>query len=87
MSKLRPTLKDAEPGTPCMKNGTAYLMILNSVEQERGLIHGMLETPKGEYCAIGSYFHVNDHTCLPSALIDEVAQDEGSRAERLTQLR
>jgi hypothetical protein len=73
MSKLRPTLVDARPGTPCMRNGTAYLMILNAVEQQRGLIHGQLETPKGEYCAIGSYFHVNKRTCLPDALIDEVA--------------
>lgn len=56
-----------------MQNGTAYLMILNAVEQQRGLIHGKLETPKGEYCAIGSYFHVNSQTCLVDALIDEVA--------------
>jgi len=56
-----------------MRNGTAYLMILNAVEQQPGLIHGELETPKGDYCAIGSYFHVNKRTCLPYALIDEVA--------------
>lgn len=56
-----------------MRNGTAYLMILNAVEQQRGLIHGQLKTPKGEYCAIGSYFHVNERTCLPDSLIDEVA--------------
>jgi hypothetical protein len=72
MSKLRPTLTGAKPDTPCMRNGTAYLMILNAVEQQQGLIHGKLED-KGAYCAIGSYFHVNDRTCLPSALIDEVA--------------
>jgi hypothetical protein len=78
MSKLRPTLKDAQPGTPCMRNGTAYLMILNAVEQQPGLIHGQLvhgqlETPKGEYCAIGSYFHDNGQTALTDSLIDEVA--------------
>lgn len=72
MSKLRPTLVTARDGTPCMRNGTAYLMILNAVEQRQGLIHGRLEA-KGEYCAIGSYFHINDHTSLPDALIDEVA--------------
>lgn len=72
MSKLRPTLSDAKPGTPCMKNGTAYLMILNAVEQQKGLIHGELHA-HGAHCAIGSYFDVNDRTCLPSALIDEVA--------------
>lgn len=39
MSRLRPTLVSAKPGTVCVRNGTAYLMILNAVEQERGLIH------------------------------------------------
>ena len=73
MSSLRPTLKDADPRTPCMSNGTAYLMILNAVQTQPGLLHGKLETSKGEYCAIGSYFHVNKGTCLPDTLINEVA--------------
>lgn len=47
-------------------------MILNAVEQQQGLIHGKLEV-KGEYRAIGSYFEVNERTCLPDSLIDEVA--------------
>lgn len=47
-------------------------MILNAVEQQRGLLHGKLEA-KGAYCSIGSYFHVNGKTALPGALIDEVA--------------
>ena len=93
MSKLRPELKDAKPGTPCMRNGTAYLMILNAVAQQRGLIHGQLQTPKGEYCAIGSYFHDNGKTCLPRELIDEVAAVNDSmprltpvqRKKRMTQ--
>lgn len=72
MSKLRPILKDADPKTPCMMNGTAYLMILNAVEQQPGLIHGKLED-KGAYCSIGSYFHVNHGTALLDDLIDEVA--------------
>lgn len=92
MSKLRPTLSDAKSDTPCMRNGTAYLMILNAVETRRGLIHGQLEA-KGEYCSIGSYFHVNKGTCLPSALIDEVAAVNDSmptltpiqRKKRMTQ--
>ena len=73
MSKLRPTLGEAKPGTPCMRNGTAYLMILNAIEHQPGLIYGQLETPKGEYCAIGSYFHDNGNTALPDDLIEEVA--------------
>lgn len=72
MSKLRPTLVTSRDGSPCMRNGTAYLMILNAVESRSGLIHGQLEA-KGEYCSIGSYFHVNKGTALPEALIDEVA--------------
>lgn len=72
MSELRPTLKTAKPGTPCMRNGTAYLMILNAVEQQDGLIHGRLHA-QGAHCAIGSYFEVNEQTSLPDTLIDEVA--------------
>lgn len=71
MSKLRPTLNTGSK-LPCIRNGTAYLMILNAVEQQRGLIHGALEV-RGAYCAIGSYFHINKKTSLPDGLIDEVA--------------
>lgn len=73
MSSLRPTLRDAKPGTPCMTNGTAYLMILNAINPQEGLIHGKLEDGHGHYCAIGNYFEVNPRTCLPNSLIDEVA--------------
>lgn len=72
MSKLRPTLITSRDGSPCMRNGTAYLMILNAVESQSGLIHGQLEA-KGQYCSIGSYFHINKRTALPSELVDEVA--------------
>lgn len=71
MSNLRKELIDG--GTsPCMSNGTAYMMILSAVETQRGLVHGKLHE-HGEHCAIGSYFEINNKTCLPSALIDEVA--------------
>lgn len=72
MSKLRPTLVSGDGSSPCMRNGTAYLMILNAVETRKGLIHGELEA-RGEYCSIGSYFHINKGTSLPTALVDEVA--------------
>ena len=72
-SSLRPALKDAQPGTPCMTNGTADLMILQAVAGEKGLIHGRLHTADGASCAIGSYFNINGRTCLPEALIQEVA--------------
>ena len=71
MSKLRPELTSGST-LPCMKNGTAYLMILNAVRTKNGLVHGQLRQ-RGESCAIGSYFDINKTTCLPSDLIDEVA--------------
>ena len=55
-----------------MKNGTAYFMILEAVRSQPGLIHGQLQDGNA-YCAIGSYFHVNEQTCLQETLIDEVA--------------
>lgn len=72
MSKLRPTLKDADPKTLVVRDGTALLMILNAVKTRGGLVHGKLDE-LGEHCAIGSFFHVNKAKALPSALIDEVA--------------
>lgn len=71
MSELRPTLNSGSK-LPCMENGTAYMMILNAVEQQPGLVHGRLHA-HGEHCAIGSYFEVNSKTALPETLIDEVA--------------
>lgn len=59
--------------SPCPDGGTAYLMILNAVEQQDGLYHGKLDGPRGEHCAIGSFFAVNKKTALPSKLVDEVA--------------
>lgn len=71
MSSLRPTLRTGS-GKPCMCDGTAYLMILSAVKTRAGLVHGKLHD-RGESCAIGSYFDVNDSTSLPDSLIDEVA--------------
>lgn len=71
MSELRKELKTGST-YPCMSNGTAYMMILSAVETQPGLVHGKLHD-HGEHCAIGSYFEINDKTCLPSTLIDEVA--------------
>lgn len=71
MSKLRPSLGNGE-GMPCMRNGTAYLMVYTAVQARHGLVHGKLQD-HGEYCAIGSYFATNARTALPTDLIDEVA--------------
>lgn len=72
MSKLRPELTNGS-WKPCMTNGTAYFMILQAVKSQPGLIHGKLDGPYGEHCAIGSYFDINDRTSLPNELVDEVA--------------
>lgn len=50
MSALRPTLTSGST-KPCMKDGTAYLLIYRAVEQSGGLIHGKLHA-RGEHCAI-----------------------------------
>lgn len=72
MTRLRSELVDAHLKTPCMRNGTAYMLILAAVDRQNGLIHGKLDD-RGEHCAIGSYFDQYPKTALPSDLIDEVA--------------
>lgn len=69
-SKLRRTSGGSDKPAP--SGGTAYLMILHAIDTRTGLINGTLERD-GEFCAIGSFFHVNNHLALPSAMIDEVA--------------
>ncbi len=56
-----------------MENGTALLMVLQSVKRQDGLIHGKLHNGPYEHCAIGSYFTDHSNTSLPDRLIDEVA--------------
>ena len=72
MSHLRPT-HPAKAGTFSPNGATAYLMIYNALRDREGLIHGKLDGPLGEHCAIGWYFEVNDRTALDLDLIDEVA--------------
>jgi hypothetical protein len=72
MSRLRPTTP-AKAGTFSPKGATAYLMIYNALRDQDGLIHGKLDGPRGEHCAIGWYFDVNEKTALDLDLIDEVA--------------
>lgn len=69
-TSLRPTLTDSN--MPCMKNGTAYLLIYRAVADAKGLVHGHLHDGR-ESCAIGSYFNQHRNTSLPNALINEVA--------------
>jgi hypothetical protein len=71
MSELRPTL-NRHSKLPCMSDGTALLMVLQSTKRREGLIHGELKR-NGEYCAIGCYFKDHSNTSLPEDLIDEVA--------------
>lgn len=72
MSGLRPTLNSGSK-LPCMKGGTALLLIYKAVQDAPGLIDGKLHDGHGEHCAIGNYFERHGNTSLPSDLIDEVA--------------
>ena len=72
MAKLRPELPNAHPSTPCMRNGTAYLLIYNAVKDAPGLVHGKTTIGR-EHCAIGWYFEQQPRTALEASLIDEVA--------------
>lgn len=73
MSQLRPTLVSGTSADPCMRNGTAFLLIYRAVKDAPGLIHGRLDGATGEHCALGHYFERHRNTCLPTSLIDEVA--------------
>ena len=72
-SRFRPETCAAKPGTYAPSGGTAYLMIFNAVQTQDGLIHGKLDGPNCEHCAIGSFFDVNPKAALAYDLIDEVA--------------
>lgn len=92
-SAMRPELgdRDAQPGSYCPRNGTAYLMIYNAVKSKDQLIAGRLHQ-WGESCAIGSFWDVNPTCALPTDLIDEVAAVNDSvvgtaRQRRLVVLR
>lgn len=73
MSSLRPETRRADDSEPCLSGGSAYLAIYNAVRGQEGLISGRLHNSVGEHCAIGSYFSLPKHVCLPMNLIDEVA--------------
>lgn len=72
MSKMRPELGTGKWDDPTPTNGTAYLMILNAIEAQKGLIAGHLRIG-GDFCSIGAYFNVNKGTALQANIIDEVA--------------
>ncbi len=72
-SAIRPELVSGDGSKTCLRGGTAYLTILEAVKQQHGLIHGRLNGPHGEHCAIGSFFAVNRKATVPWELIDEVS--------------
>lgn len=71
MSKLRPECKSSK--NTAMPDETALFLIRDSVARRRELIHGKLDGPHGQHCAIGAFWEDNPGTTLRSALIDEVA--------------
>lgn len=91
MKKLRP--ETMSTNDPALYGASAYFAIYNAVREQPGLIHGKLDGPCGEHCAIGSYFALPKHMALPSDLIEEVAAVNDSlvnvtqRARKLAMLR
>lgn len=72
MSKLRPEVHDAAPGSYTPTGGTAYLMVYNAIKEKDRLIHGRLHA-WGESCAIGSFWDTNPKCALQNDFIDEIA--------------
>lgn len=87
MKTLRPETRTASPNEPCLYDGSAYFAIFNAVREQRGLIHGRLHNASGEHCAIGSYFAIEKHVCLPADLIEEVAAVNDSMPHATTRQR
>lgn len=91
-SQLRPETRDAAPGKYAPTGGTAYLLVLNAVQIQRGLIHGKFQR-NGEYCAIGSFFEAQPNAAMNYKLIDEITTVNDSvpnatpRQRRLTVMR
>lgn len=73
MSKLRPEVVTASADTPCPEYADALYLIRESVRASDGLIHGKLDGPNGQHCAIGTYFAAHPKTALYNSVIDEVA--------------
>lgn len=84
MSRLRPETRNADAREPCLYDGAAYFAIYNAVREQDGLIHGRLNNAAGEHCAIGSYFALKKHVCLPQNIIDEVAAVNDSMPQAST---
>ena len=72
-SKLRPETVDSQPGKFCPTGADVYFILLQAVEAMPGLIHGKLDGPKGQHCALGSYWDQHPKWAVPGPLVDEVA--------------
>lgn len=72
MSRMRPELGDAGPGSRSPDAFDTFWMVRDSVERQPGLIWGKLEDKSG-VCAIGAYFKDHPRACLSRNLIDEIA--------------
>lgn len=73
MSKLRPECGPARPGATVIPYPTALYLITSSVAKRNALIHGRLDGPDGQHCALGCFFADNPGAVVDMALIDEVA--------------
>lgn len=83
MSKLRP-----ECGTnskwPTLPRDTTLMLIRDSVARRGALIHGRLDGPRGQHCAMGAFWEDNPHVAVPSDMVDEVAAVNDSLGPKAT---
>ena len=73
ISKFRPEVRDAAPGSIAMSDDTALYLIRESVARRRSLIFGRLHDGEGHHCALGAFWNDNPKAALNVSLIDEVA--------------
>lgn len=72
MSKLRPELITPRSGSS-LPDDTALFLIRDAVARRCHLIHGRLDGPNGEHCALGAFWADNPRAILNDSLCDEVA--------------
>ena len=73
MSKLRKECISAGRDETALPDDTALFLIRDSVAMRRSLIHGKLDGPNGQHCALGTFWADNPGAVLNTALVDEVA--------------
>ena len=73
MSTLRPECRTYIGSEAALPDDTALFLIRDAVARRKGLIHGRLNGPRGEHCALGCFWADNNGRVLHASLIEEVA--------------